>query len=87
LMQLLGLPVPMYRHHLLLRRPDGQKFSKSVGDGSRADAIALAGPAMCGRLAHLLGLQEKSRPTTPETLLSGFCWTQVATRDRTVAED
>jgi glutamyl-Q tRNA(Asp) synthetase len=36
LQELLGLPVPLYRHHALIGDEAGRKLSKSAGDRSLA---------------------------------------------------
>jgi glutamyl-Q tRNA(Asp) synthetase len=40
LQSLLGLPAPVYHHHGLVRSPDGDKLSKSIGSESLADLRA-----------------------------------------------
>ena len=83
LQQLLELPRPVYRHHLLLLEQRGGKLAKLHGAvdigvlRERYDA-----PALCGVLAHAAGLVETTQPTTPTELLEGFHWDQVAVTDR-----
>jgi glutamyl-tRNA synthetase/glutamyl-Q tRNA(Asp) synthetase len=86
--QLLGLPRPVYRHHLLLLESRGEKLAKLHGSVSlpelrgRYDARAL-----CGVLAHAAGLRPGPDPVTPADLLSEFAWQRVAHEDRVLDWD
>jgi glutamyl-tRNA synthetase/glutamyl-Q tRNA(Asp) synthetase len=83
LQQLLGVPTPAYRHHLLLLEERGGKLAKlhgAVGTSElrrRYDASAL-----CGLLAHAAGLRAEPEPVTPTALLADFRWERVAEPDR-----
>jgi len=88
LQRLLGLPQPVYRHHLLLleERPgDGPnpklaKFHGAIGiDELRCDYAA---EALCGVLAQAAGLWSGSAPTIPGALLADFSWDRVTAEDR-----
>jgi glutamyl/glutaminyl-tRNA synthetase len=83
LQALLGLPSPVYRHHLLLLEERGGKLAKAHG-AARAAALAQSAPALCGALAFCVGLLDRAEPCTPEELLRGFGWERVAARDRVV---
>jgi len=88
LRHLLGLPVPVYRHHLLLLEPQGEKLAKlhqSVG----ADVLRrhLEPDQLRGFLAWRAGLADSPKPVTLEGLLKGFDWTRVETSDRVVTWD
>ena len=80
LQQLLGLPQPSYRHHLLLLEEHGEKLSKSHGA-----AAAFAGGAqpaiLVGALAQMLGLREEAAPITSRALLDDFAWSRVRAED------
>jgi glutamyl-tRNA synthetase/glutamyl-Q tRNA(Asp) synthetase len=77
LQHLLGLSVPTFRHHLLVLQPGGSKWSKSDGSGGPIPE----GRALCGRIAHLLGLARTPEPIAPDALLAHFSWHQVRTAD------
>lgn len=85
LQQLLALPRPRYRHHLLLLEERGGKLAKLHGSvdvdrlRTRYDASSL-----CGALAHAAGLAASPEPTTPAALLASFRWQDVASADRVV---
>jgi len=88
LRRLLGLPVPTYRHHLLLLEPQGEKLAKlhqSIG----ADTLRrfLSPAALRGFLAGACGLQSGTDPLGWDDLLARFDWDRVETRDRTVVWD
>jgi glutamyl-tRNA synthetase/glutamyl-Q tRNA(Asp) synthetase len=83
LQQLLGLPAPSWRHHLLLLEERGVKLAKLHGAvGAEALRRAYDAAALCGLLAHAAGLLEKPEPVTPEALLADFRWERVAEQDR-----
>ena len=85
LRRLLGLPEPVYRHHLLLLEERGGKLAKLHGAvGARALREHYSAPALCGFLAEAAGLLPAVRPVTPAQLLSGFRWSDVAEADRIV---
>lgn len=84
LQQLLELPRPIYRHHLLLlEQQGGGKLAKLHG---AVDIGVLRehydAEALCGVLAHAAGLAPSMQPTTPTALLEGFDWNRVAVPDR-----
>ena len=86
--QILGYPVPVYRHHLLLLEPQGEKLAKlhqSIG----ADVLRrhLEPEALRGFLAHACGLQERPTPVSAEELLQTFTWERVGREDRVVTWD
>lgn len=83
LQALLGLPSPVYRHHLLLLEERGGKLAKTHG-AARAAALGQSAPALCGALAYCVGLLERAEPCTPAELLREFSWERVACRDRVV---
>lgn len=79
---LLGAVPPVYRHHLLLLEPRGDKLAKLHGAvGVPELARHLGAPALCGQLAHAVGLQSEPKPCRPADLLSAFAWERVAVRD------
>jgi len=85
---LLGLPIPVYRHHLLLLEPQGEKLAKlhqSIG----ADVLRnhLSPGALRGFLAWAAGLVDEPTPRTWESLLADFSWSRVGTSDRVVTWD
>jgi glutamyl/glutaminyl-tRNA synthetase len=89
LQRLLGLPEPVYRHHLLLLEErdetPGHKLAKLHGAvGAPALRARYAPDALCGILACAAGLLAEPAPVTPRSLLPGFAWQRVATRDREV---
>jgi glutamyl-tRNA synthetase/glutamyl-Q tRNA(Asp) synthetase len=85
LRELLGIPVPVYRHHLLLLEERGGKLAKLHG---AVDLDALRprydAPALVGFLARAAGLRATEDPVTPAALRDGFRWEGVADRDRVV---
>jgi glutamyl/glutaminyl-tRNA synthetase len=85
LQRLLGLPEPVYRHHLLLLEERGGKLAKLHGAvGADELRAAYAPPALLGFLAHAAGLAPDAAPVTPAALLQGFDWARVAREDRVV---
>lgn len=88
LRQVLGWPVPTYRHHLLLLEPQGEKLAKlhqSIG----ADVLRhhYEPAALRGFLAKAAGLTPTAEPVGWDELLAGFSWDRVAPDDRVVAWD
>ncbi|MCX8040034.1 MAG: glutamate--tRNA ligase family protein [Planctomycetota bacterium] len=81
LQRLLGLPTPVYRHHLLVMEAEGGKLSKSHGAIGGAALRAVAPERLCGYLAFLAGLAPRGARCRPRELLASFAWQQVATRD------
>lgn len=86
--RLLGRPVPVYRHHLLLLEGRGDKlakFHKSVG----ADVLRnhYSAEALRGFLAGLCGLQTGSEPVSMGDLLRNFDWKRIKTDDQPVYWD
>jgi len=83
LQRLLGLPTPVYRHHLLLLERRGGKLAKLHGAvGAPALRRVYEPPALCGILARAAGLVAGADPVTPRALIAGFDWSRVGTRDR-----
>lgn len=83
LQRLLGLPTPTYLHHpLLLEAAGSDKLAKLHGAvGVAALRLRYDGPALCGLLAHAVGLAPTPTPITPAALLPGFAWARVTDRD------
>jgi glutamyl/glutaminyl-tRNA synthetase len=85
LQRLLGLPQPVYRHHLLLLEERGDKLAKLHGAvGADALRAAYTAPALAGFLAHAVGLRRSAEPVTPPELLADFDWARVRRDDRVV---
>jgi len=85
LRRLLELPLPSYRHHLLLLEERGGKLAKEHG-AVAAEALRARydAPALCGLLAHAAGLLAAPQPARPAELLTDFDWERVAREDRVV---
>lgn len=86
LQRLLGLPAPVYRHHMLLLEPHGGKLAKlhgAVGVGELKTRYTAA--ALCGILAHAAGLRPAPAPCRPAELVTEFSWDMVRTDDRGMA--
>jgi len=82
LRELLGLPVPAFRHHLLLLEPRGGKLAKLHGAVAAPELRAHYSPeALCGVLAHACGLRASAAPATPRDLLREFAWERVRSED------
>jgi len=85
LQRLLGLPEPVYRHHLLLLEPHGGKLAKRHGAvGAEQLRRAYEAPSLVGWLALAAGLRERPEPITPRALLAEFSWARVRSDDRVV---
>lgn len=78
LQQLLGVPTPTYRHHLLLLEANAErklaKFHGAVGGDEIRSAYTPE--ALIGQLAGWVGLGDGS-PCTAESLIAGFAWSRV----------
>jgi glutamyl/glutaminyl-tRNA synthetase len=86
LQDLLGLPRPTYRHHLLLLEPHGDKLAKMHGSIPASVLRASLGPEqLVGALAHLAGLAAGPTQRTAASLVSEFAWDRVRSEDRAVA--
>lgn len=82
LRQVLGLPVPTYRHHLLLLERHDRKLAKFHGAvGAPELRRRYGGAELCGWLALVAGLQTQPAPCTPTDLLRTFAWEHVRTDD------
>ncbi|HEX5632985.1 MAG TPA: glutamate--tRNA ligase family protein [Gemmatimonadales bacterium] len=66
--------MPRVLHHPLLRKPGGQKLSKSAGDTGVRDlrAAGMTPAQVIGRAVHLAGLTERERPVAVDDLPSLF---------------
>lgn len=83
LQRLLGLPTPVYRHHLLLLEPRGDKLAKLHGSvGATALRPRYSAAALCGLLACAAGLRAAPEPCAPADLVAGFTWERVRDPDR-----
>jgi glutamyl-Q tRNA(Asp) synthetase len=69
-----GPPAPVFLHHPLIRKPGGEKLSKSSGDtGIRELRAAGEAPAaVLGRAAWLTGLTPEPRPLSAADLANLF---------------
>jgi glutamyl-Q tRNA(Asp) synthetase len=75
LSRFLGRPAPpLFLHHPLIRRPGGEKLSKSSGDTGIRElrAAGVAPKVVLGRAAALTGLLEVERPVGPDDLAKLF---------------
>ena len=85
LQRLLGLPMPVYRHHLLLLEQRGHKLAKLHGAVGASQLRAVySGPQLCGWLAWCAELTPQAEPCTPAQLLTSFAWERVRRADRLV---
>ena len=85
LQRVLGLPTPVYRHHLLLLEDHGGKLAKFHGAVGAAELRARYTAAeLCGFLAHAASLRPDVSPITPAGLLADFTWNRVPPADRVV---
>ncbi len=85
LQELLGLPAPRYRHHLLLLEERGRKLAKlhgAVGAGELRRRYT--GPELCGLLAGWSGIAPDGAPCIPASLVAGFSWARVRSADLVV---
>jgi glutamyl-tRNA synthetase/glutamyl-Q tRNA(Asp) synthetase len=82
LRELLGLPVPAFRHHLLLLEPRGVKLAKLHGAVAAPELrLYYSASALCGLLAHACGLCSSAEPVTPRDLVGQFDWRRVDSED------
>jgi hypothetical protein len=87
LQRLLGLPEPVYRHHLLLLEERGGKLAKLHGAvGADVLRTAYTAARLVGFLAYAADCSPAA-PTTPAALLPDFAWQRVAREDRVVRWD
>jgi glutamyl/glutaminyl-tRNA synthetase len=82
LRELLDLPPPVFRHHLLLLEPRGGKLAKLHGSVAAPELrLHYDAAALCGVLAHACGLRARPDPATPQELLAEFDWERVGNED------
>ncbi|MFW5860027.1 MAG: glutamate--tRNA ligase family protein [Planctomycetota bacterium] len=80
--------VPVYRHHLLLLEPHGDKLAKFHGAVACDELAQHYEPAeLCGLLAHLAGLRPTAASVRPAELIADFSWQRVMLRDRALRWD
>lgn len=85
---LLDMPRPVYRHHLLLMERQGTKLAKYHRAVDCAQLQPHYQPAqLCGLLAQAAGLQDAATACRPSDLLADFDWRQVCTDNRLVTWD
>ena len=85
LQRLLDLPLPTYRHHLLLLEQREKKLAKLHGAvGATQLRAVYSGPQLCGWLAWCAGLCQQPNPCAPADLLKSFTWERVRRDDRLV---
>jgi glutamyl/glutaminyl-tRNA synthetase len=78
----LGLPTPVYRHHLLLLEERGGKLAKLHGAvGWRALRERYAPDELTGLLAWVAGLVHEPQALAPRDLVAGFDWPRVRRED------
>ena len=81
----LGLRVPVYRHHLLLLEPRGEKLAKLHGSVSFATLRKrYSSEERLGKLACAAGLPVTDAPGNLGVVLGDFDWARVRVRDRVV---
>ena len=82
LQRMLEVPMPAYRHHLLLLEPSGDKLAKLHGSIPFTELRArYGGPELCGVLAHAAGISDGAEPCTPRELIARFDWNRVTRAD------
>ena len=86
--KLLGLPAPIYRHHLLLLENHEQKLAKFHGSvGAPELRRHYRAEELCGWLAWCCGLLATPQPCRPAELLPDFSWRHVHHDDVVVSWD
>lgn len=84
----LGLPLPIYRHHLLLLEPHGSKLAKLHGSiAAPALRECYTPEALCGLLASVAGIALSGVPIRPADLIASFDWRRVVSEDQVLAWD
>ena len=79
---LFGFDIPRYRHHALLLESKGGKLSKLHGSVDiRELSEHYDASALCGLLAHLVGLVPKATRCLPTDLVADFDWSRITSRD------
>jgi len=82
LQRLLRVATPAYRHHLLLLEERGEKLAKLHGAVAWHSLRNHYTPqALCGFLAHAVGLRTVPAAVTPRELLEDFDWARVGRGD------
>lgn len=82
LQQMLAVPTPVYRHHLLLLEPRGGKLAKLHGSVSaRALRDRYSAEELRGVLAHAAGLRDSPDACSAKELLDEFSWERVRRAD------
>ena len=82
LQQVLGLPTPTYRHHVLLLERHQQKLAKFHGSvGAHVLRQHYGAAELCGWLAAVAGLLPTPTACTPAELLPHFSWERVRSDD------
>jgi glutamyl-Q tRNA(Asp) synthetase len=85
LQRALGAPTPVYRHHLLLLEPRGDKLAKLHGSvGASVLRARYRADELCGMIAFAAGLLDAPTPCWPRDLVAEFTWDRVANEDRVV---
>ena len=82
LQQVLNLPTPTYRHHVLLLERHQQKLAKFHGSvGAHVLRQHYGAAELCGWLAAVAGLLPTSTACSPADLLPQFSWERVRSDD------
>jgi glutamyl-tRNA synthetase/glutamyl-Q tRNA(Asp) synthetase len=82
LQHVLGMPTPVYRHHLLFMEKNGTKLSKLHGAVNLEMLRATVEPEeLCGLLAAFVGLVPTGTVCRPVDLVSEFDWRRVHVED------
>jgi len=82
LQDLLGLGRPVYRHHLLLLEPRGEKLAKLHGSAPAHELRAMySADQLVGLLARAAGLAASSEPRSAASLVDEFAWDRVRKGD------
>lgn len=88
LRHLLGYPIPIYRHHLLLLEPQGGKLAKLHQSIAADELRKHCSPAeLRGFLAGVAGLSDGKPLADWCELIADFDWSRVATDDQVVTWD
>ncbi len=74
----LDAPAPEFFHHLLLMEDAATKLAKSRASvGWRHLRTTTSPQELCGRLAHMAGVQQSATPCEPKDLVEKFSWAHV----------